>query len=67
MPTEVFIALGGVLGILVLSLFAATLLWIYRDTQARQKSSLLWLLIVFFLWPLGVLAYYLLRERQVTL
>lgn len=45
----------------------ASLLWVYRDAEAHGKSGILWLLIAFFTWPFGILAYYLLRDKEVKL
>lgn len=47
--------------------YAVSLVWLYRDAQARGKTGCMWLLIAFFTWPFGVLAYYLLRDKTVTL
>ena len=45
----------------------ASLVWVYRDSEARGKTGIMWLLIAFFTWPWGVLAYYLLRDKRVQL
>lgn len=60
----VFGVLGG-LG--VLGLFVASLARVYADAQARRKTGCLWLLIAFFTWPLGAIAYAVLRDRTVQL
>ena len=41
--------------------------WVYRDSERRGKTGCMWLLIAFFTWPWGVIAYYLLREKRVQL
>lgn len=64
---NLLIGIGVVLGIAVLVLLAASLVWVYRDAQARGKTGCLWLLIAFFTWPLGVLAYAILRNKPVQL
>ena len=48
-------------------LFVYSLAWVYEDANARGKTGSLWLLIVWFTWPIGVLVYYLLRKKPVQL
>jgi len=45
----------------------ASLVWVYRDSEARAKTGIMWLLIAFFTWPWGILTYYLLRDKRVQL
>lgn len=49
------------------AVMAGSLVWVYVDANARGKTGCLWLLIAFSTWPLGVLAYALLRGRTVKL
>jgi len=58
---------GTCFGILMLVLYIASLVWVYRDSEKRGKTGCLWLLIVFFTWPFGLIAYYLLRDQEVVL
>ena len=44
-----------------------SLVWLYNDAEVRRKTGCLWLLIAFFTWPLGVIAYLILRDREVRL
>ena len=71
MSADVFgnllIVVGAILGMAVMALLAASLVWVYRDAQARGRTGCLWLLIAFFTWPLGVLAYAILRNKPVQL
>ncbi|MBM2850484.1 MAG: hypothetical protein HW418_3426 [Anaerolineales bacterium] len=55
------------LGIVMLVLLAASLVWVYLDAQKRGKTGCLWLLIAFFTWPFGVVAYLVLRDKTVQL
>ena len=55
------------LGIVMLVLLAASLVWVYLDAQKRGKTGCLWLLIAFFTWPFGVAAYLVLRDKTVQL
>ncbi len=48
-------------------LFLYSLAWVYEDANAHGKTGSLWLLIVWFTWPIGVLVYYLLRNKPVQL
>lgn len=36
-------------------LFLYSLAWVYEDANAHGKTGSLWLLIVWFTWPVGVL------------
>ena len=47
--------------------FLYSLAWVYEDANAQGKTGSLWLLIVWFTWPVGLLVYYLLRNRPVQL
>jgi hypothetical protein len=54
----------------VLTMFALvtfSLYWVFTDSERRGKTGCMWLLIAFFTWPWGVLAYYVLRDREVKL
>jgi hypothetical protein len=61
------IIVGVVLGLLILVLFLGSLIWLYQDAQSRGKTGCLWVLIVFFTWPFGLIAYILLRDQEVKL
>jgi len=54
-------------GLVFLALFAWSLIWVYQDAESRGKAGGLWVLIVWFTWPLGLLAYFLLRDQDVRL
>lgn len=54
----VFAMLGAVL---------LSVVWVYRDAEKRGKTGCLWILIAFFTWPLGVIAYFMLRDKEVRL
>jgi hypothetical protein len=47
--------------------FLYSLAWVYEDANAHGKTGSLWLLIVWFTWPVGMLVYYLLRNKPVQL
>ena len=63
----VLVVAGIFLGVLTLVLLAASLVWVYLDAQKRGKTGCLWLLIAFFTWPFGVVAYLVLRDKTVQL
>jgi hypothetical protein len=44
-----------------------SLVLVYRDSEARGKTGIIWLLIAFFTWPWGIVAYYLPRDKRVQL
>jgi hypothetical protein len=54
-------------GFLFLAVYAGSLAWVYADAGRRGKTGCLWALIVFFTWPLGLIAYWLLRDQDVKL
>jgi len=54
-------------GLAFLALFAGSLIWLYQDAESRDKAGCLWVLIAWFTWPFGLLAYLLLRDRDVRL
>lgn len=54
-------------GLAFLILFAGSLIWLYQDAESRGKAGCLWMLIAWFTWPFGVLAYILLRDQDVRL
>ncbi len=64
---SVLVVAGICLGVLTLVLLAASLVWVYLDAQKRGKTGCLWLLIAFFTWPFGVVAYHVLRDKTVQL
>ena len=60
-----------IVGVLLMLAFivggAISLLWVYKDSEARGKTGCMWLLIAFFTWPWGVIAYYMLRDKEIRL
>lgn len=53
--------------IVMLIAYIVSLVWVYQDAGKRGKTGCLWLLIVFFTWPFGLIAYFLLRDEEVVL
>ncbi len=53
--------------VLMMVLYIVSLVWVYKDSEKRGKTGCLWLLLVCFTWPFGLLAYYLLRDQEVVL
>ena len=64
---NLLVGLGVLCGAVFLLLFVVSLVWEYRDAEARGKTGCLWLLIAYFTWPFGLLAYVLLRDKTVQL
>jgi len=57
-------------GLCMLAIFIVTLLamfWVYRDAEARGKTGCLWVLLISATGPLGIIAYLVLRDREVRL
>ena len=62
-----FVLFGLLCAAVFMVLYIVSLVWLYRDSQAHGKTGCMWVLIVWFTWPFGLLAYILLRDRQVIL
>lgn len=56
-----------ILALFFFFVFVYSLAWVYEDANARGKTGGAWLLIVWFTWPVGLLVYYLLRNKPVQL
>ena len=57
-------------GLCFLAIFILTLVamfWVYRDAEARGKTGCLWQLLISATGPLGIIAYFVLRDREVRL
>mgnify|MGYP001054802404 CR=1 FL=1 len=54
-----------VLAILILGLIA--MFWVYQDAEKRGKTGCIWLLLISATGPLGLIAYLVLRDREVKL
>lgn len=64
---NLLLSMGVLVGLVVMLLFVLSLVYVYRDAEARGKTGCLWSLIVFFTWPLGLIAYLLLRDQEIRL
>lgn len=54
-------------GVVLLIGYLISMFWVYQDAEQRGKTGCLWLLIVFFTWPFGLIAYIVLRDKNVQL
>lgn len=54
-------------GILFMILWIGSLIWVYQDAEKRGKTGCLWLLLLWFTWPIGLVAYLVLRDKEVKL
>ena len=59
--------LGGLCMLAIFIVTVVAMLWVYRDAEARGKTGCLWLLIISATGPLGIIAYLVLRDREVRL
>ena len=64
---NVFLISGICFSLLMLIAYITSLIWVYNDSEKRGKTGCLWVLIVFFTWPFGLIAYWLLRDQEVVL
>jgi hypothetical protein len=53
--------------IIFLILWIGSLIWVYQDAEKRGKTGCLWLLLLWFTWPIGLMAYLVLRDKEVRL
>ena len=57
-------------GLCLLAIFILTLVamfWVYQDAEKRGKTGCIWLLLISATGPLGLIAYLVLRDREVRL
>jgi len=59
--------LGGLCFLAIFILTLVAMFWVYRDAEARGKTGCLWLLLISATGPLGLIAYLILRDREVRL
>lgn len=53
--------------LLLIGLYAYSLIWVYRDAEKRGKSGVVVMLLVAFLfWPLGLLVWLAVRDNRKT-
>lgn len=64
---DIFLVSGFLFALVMMVLYIVSLVWVYNDSEARGKTGCLWVLIVFFTWPFGLIAYFLLRDQEVVL
>lgn len=50
-----------------LVLWIGSLIWVYQDAEKLGKSGCIWLLLLWFTWPIGLFAYLVLRDKEVKL
>jgi len=53
--------------VVMMVLYIGSLVWVYQDSEKLGKTGCLWVLIVFFTWPFGLIVYFLLRDQEVIL
>jgi len=53
--------------IIFLILWIGSLIWVYQDAEKRGKSGCIWLLLLWFTWPFGLIAYLVVRDKEVRL
>ena len=62
---------SGLLGLCCMGLFLlvyiGSLIWVFTDSQKRGKTGCIWALLVLFTWPIGLIAYFVVRDQEVRL
>jgi hypothetical protein len=59
--------LVGFCGLAIFILTLVAMFWVYQDAEKRGKTGCLWLLLISATGPLGIIAYFVLRDREVKL
>jgi hypothetical protein len=60
--------IGSILFMIIfLVLWIGSLIWVYQDAEKRGKSGCIWLLLLWFTWPFGLIAYLVVRDKEVRL
>jgi hypothetical protein len=60
--------IGSILFMIIfLILWIGSLIWVYQDAEKRGKSGCIWLLLLWFTWPFGLIAYLVVRDKEVRL
>jgi hypothetical protein len=62
---------GGIFGLCCMGIFfllyIGSLIWVFTDSQSRGKTGCIWLLLAMFTWPIGLIAYFVVRDQDVRL
>jgi hypothetical protein len=62
------ITIGSILFmVIIFILWIGSLIWVYQDAEKLGKSGCIWLLLLWFTWPIGLIAYLVLRDKEVRL
>jgi len=62
------ITIGSILFmVIIFVLWIGSLIWVYQDAEKLGKSGCIWLLLLWFTWPIGLIAYLVLRDKEVRL
>ncbi len=62
------IIIGSILFMVIfLVLWIGSLIWVYQDAEKLGKSGCIWLLLLWFTWPIGLIAYLVVRDKEVRL
>ncbi|HRI88371.1 MAG TPA: hypothetical protein PLJ47_09305 [Candidatus Hydrogenedentes bacterium] len=55
---------GGIVSLLILAIYIASVIWSYTDAERRGKSGILVALLVLLLvWPAGLIVWLLIRPN----
>jgi len=61
------IIIGSILFMVIFFvLWIGSLIWVYQDAEKLGKSGCIWLLL-WFTWPIGLIAYLVVRDKEVRL
>ncbi len=62
------IIIGSILFMVIfLVLWIGSLISVYQDAEKLGKSGCIWLLLLWFTWPIGLIAYLVVHDKEVRL
>ena len=61
-----FIITMIIVGVILFVLYIKLLIWVYRDAKKRKMDEVIWLLIVFFTFIIGLIIYIVVRDPLIA-
>lgn len=64
---DLLVIIVSLAGVIFLLAYLVSLFWVYQDAEKRGKTGCMWLLLIYFTFPFGLIAYLSLRDKKVEL
>jgi RNA polymerase subunit RPABC4/transcription elongation factor Spt4 len=55
---------AGLMGLMIIAIWIAVVVWVYKDAEKRGLAGVLWALLVFFTHFIGLIIYVLIRSSH---